>query len=88
MQNFNLPGYCFINGIGIEINREKGFELYNEAADKKVLLYENEEKIDNNLDKVNYWYHKAAENDNKFALYKLGKFYELGKGVWENLESI
>ncbi len=47
-------------------------------------LYEND-KIVNVLEEVNYWYHKAADNDNKVALYKLGEFYELGKGVGENL---
>ena len=29
-------------------------------------------------------YHKAVESDNKFALYKLGEFYELGKGIYQN----
>ncbi len=28
-------GYCYINGIGTEINKDKGFELFNEAAGKK-----------------------------------------------------
>src|SRR5207248_9372860 len=75
-------GYCYVNGIGIEIDKEKGFELYNEAAGSN--FQDNFEEIVNGLDKVNYWYHKAAEADNKFALYKLGEFYELGKYVWMN----
>ncbi len=37
-------------------------------------MYENDEEIVN-------WYQKAAESDNKVALYKLGEFYELGKGI-------
>ncbi|CAI2162390.1 12162_t:CDS:2 [Funneliformis geosporum] len=37
------------------------------------------------LDKVNCWYHEAANDDNKVALYHLGEFYELGKGVDKNL---
>ncbi|CAI2174991.1 20094_t:CDS:2 [Funneliformis geosporum] len=47
-------------------------------------LYENGQIIDD-IDEVNYWYHKAANNNNKEALYKLGEFYEIGKGVDKNL---
>ncbi|GBC05285.1 hypothetical protein RclHR1_06150011 [Rhizophagus clarus] len=78
-------GYCYVNGIGTKINKEKGFELYNEAAGKGSNTFDiNNNKSINNLDEINYWYHEAAENDNKFALYKLGECYELGKGVCEN----
>src|SRR5205085_11782977 len=75
-------GYCYVNGIGIKVDKEKGFELYNQASGKNDddnapiifgLLYKNEEEIVNDLDKVNYWYCKSAENDNKIALYKLGE---------------
>ena len=48
-----------------------------------IEIDEFDEKILNNLDDVKYWYHKAAENDNKVALYNLGKSYEL-QGVCEN----
>ncbi|CAI2173636.1 5372_t:CDS:1 [Funneliformis geosporum] len=77
--NFYL-GYCYLNGIGTEINKEIGYKLYNEATGKGDISVQN-----NELDKVNYWYHQAAENDNKFAFYKLGEIYELGKGVSKNL---
>ena len=77
-------GYCYVNGIGTKINKVKGFELYNNAANGIQNFSEDEEELVNDLDKVSYWYHKAAENDNKFALYKLGEFYELGKGVCKN----
>jgi len=50
-----------MNGIGTEINIEKGFELYNKAAgendsDLKInigLIYKKEKEIVNDLDKVN-----------------------------------
>ena len=79
-----------VNIYIFEININEVFELFNEAAGKDSNFQnnfgENDEEIENDLDKVNYWYHKSAENDNKFALYKLGLFYELGKGVWKNKE--
>ncbi|UZO21796.1 uncharacterized protein OCT59_014181 [Rhizophagus irregularis] len=82
-------GYFYINGFGTKIRKKKGFKLYNKAAGRDLKFniltqYENDEKIINDLDKVNYWYHKAAEDDNEVALYKLGEFYELGKGVCKN----
>ncbi|CAI2161739.1 17054_t:CDS:2 [Funneliformis geosporum] len=78
-----LLGYCHINGIGTKINKEKGFKLYDEAAARKDGDAENVGISD--LDKVNCWYHEAANDDNKVALYHLGEFYELGKGVDKNL---
>ncbi len=52
---------------------------------KVFKLYENDDKIINVLEKINYWYNEAADNDNKVALYKLGEFYKVGKGVCKNL---
>src|SRR6266542_6727061 len=66
-------GYCHANGIGTEVNKDKGLELYNEAAGKE-----------DNLAKINYWFQKAAEDDNKVALYKLGEFYELKGSILED----
>ena len=47
--------------------------MYNEAAGKKIggaqnlleLLYD---KITDDLDKIDYWYRKTAEDDNKVAV--------------------
>ncbi|CAB4466834.1 unnamed protein product [Rhizophagus irregularis] len=60
------------------------FNMAVKYCDKK--LYIKAFKLCKKLaDKVNYWYHKAAaEDDNEVALYKLGEFYELGKGVCKN----
>ncbi len=77
-------GYCYVNGIGIEVNKDKGFELYNEAAGKKdELQYEIDERV-NDLNKIKYWFQKAAKGDNKVALYKLGEFYELKDSILED----
>ncbi|CAB4418545.1 unnamed protein product [Rhizophagus irregularis] len=54
------------------------------AVISKLILLKVMRCLVNDLDKVNYWYHKAAENDDKFALYKLGEFNELGKGIGKN----
>ncbi|RIA81859.1 hypothetical protein C1645_836267 [Glomus cerebriforme] len=43
---------------------------------------------DEPIDKVNYWYHKASENNNMIALYELGKIYELGKGIGKNFVKV
>ncbi|GES98931.1 kinase-like domain-containing protein [Rhizophagus clarus] len=70
-------GYCYVNGIGTKIDKEKGLELYNKAAGKSYI----EEEDDDDLVQVVHWYQRAAENDNKLALYKLGELYEFGIGV-------
>src|SRR4051812_41261637 len=67
-------GYCHVNGIGTEVNKEKGFELYDEASGKKKINTQiNVNDLDNDSEKVNYWYKKVAGNDNEVALYNLGK---------------
>ncbi|GBB97474.1 hypothetical protein RclHR1_00030031 [Rhizophagus clarus] len=84
--NFQL-GYCYVNGYGTKIRRKKGFELYNKTGKSKnfnVLLYKNVNQIHNDLDKINYLYHKLADDDNGAILYELGEFYESGKGVQKN----
>ncbi|CAB4397235.1 unnamed protein product [Rhizophagus irregularis] len=59
--------------------------LFNKAVKYCDMKYVKSFKLCKKLaDKVNYWYHKAAEDDNEVALYKLGEFYELGKGVCKN----
>ncbi|GBB99756.1 hypothetical protein RclHR1_03620005 [Rhizophagus clarus] len=78
-----ILGYYYINGIGTEVNKKKGFKLFNEAAGRNVPNNLDYDSV-SDVDKVNYWYHKVAEEDNKLALYYLGEFYSLGKGVRQN----
>ncbi|GES94007.1 Sel1-like repeat protein [Rhizophagus clarus] len=71
----------------LEIDKQKGFELFNEAVDKgniNVLnyqksIYENEELIVKDLNEINYWYQRSAENDNKIALYKQVNIEHVGE---------
>src|SRR5438046_2263473 len=39
-----------------------------------------------NLEKAFYWFQKAAENGNKFAMYNLNICYKNGEGTEKNLE--
>ncbi|UZO05665.1 uncharacterized protein OCT59_026009 [Rhizophagus irregularis] len=65
----NHLGYCYENGIGIDIDYQKAFKLYQKAADlgnslaqyNLATMYEYEEGIIKNIDKAIYWYKKSAE---------------------------
>ncbi|UZO02429.1 uncharacterized protein OCT59_020910 [Rhizophagus irregularis] len=46
---------------------------YVNAAGRNVLPNNLEESVVSDMDKANYWYHKAAEKENKIALYKLAE---------------
>ncbi|CAB4479580.1 unnamed protein product [Rhizophagus irregularis] len=69
-------GYCYLNGIGTDIDNEKAFELYQKAADlgnslaqcNLANMYEYEEEITKNLDKAIYWYKKSAEQGVKLKI--------------------
>ena len=59
----NKLGYCYSNGIGSDINKQKAFELYQEASNfgntfaqyNFALMYENGDGIKKDIDKAIYW---------------------------------
>ncbi|CAB4430208.1 unnamed protein product [Rhizophagus irregularis] len=78
----NLLGYCYDNGIGTDIDTQKAFELYQEAANlgNKVAqhnlanMYEYGEGVEKNTNKAIYWYKKSAEQGYQNALNVLNNF--------------
>jgi TPR repeat protein len=77
-----ILGYCYENGIGININKQKAFELYQQvfelnqkAANLKdniaqynlAIMYENGDGIKKDLNQAIYWYEKSAKQGNMDA---------------------
>jgi len=85
-------GYMYGNGLGVEKDASKAFELYMRAAKLGVvnamlnvaLDYANGRGVEEDLDKANQWYLKAAEAGNERAMFNLGCNYEYGHGVAKN----
>ncbi|UZO03820.1 uncharacterized protein OCT59_024221 [Rhizophagus irregularis] len=73
--------YC--NGIGTKIDKQKAFELYQNAANlghndvhaqyNLALMYEKGDGITKYIDKAIYWYKKSAKQGNQDAQNKLKK---------------
>ncbi|GES75624.1 kinase-like domain-containing protein [Rhizophagus clarus] len=82
-------GYCYQNGIGVEKNGIKSFELYKEAAEKGQIdsinalgyCYENGLGTEENKIKSFELYKEAAEKGNIISMYNLGNCYRLGIGT-------
>ncbi|PKC09447.1 HCP-like protein [Rhizophagus irregularis] len=75
---YNLISY-YLNGWKIEEKLAKQeIEQKNDKMQYKLgYFYE----IQNDLKKSFYWYQKSAENNNKFAQYNLGLYYQNGWGI-------
>ncbi len=76
-----MLGYCYSNGIGTNIDKQKAFELYEKAANlgnetaqyNLGVLYENGDGIEKNIDKAIYWYVKSAKQGDQDAQNRLEK---------------
>ncbi|UZO03807.1 uncharacterized protein OCT59_024209 [Rhizophagus irregularis] len=74
-----MLGYCYNNGIGTKINKQKAFELYQNAAIlgddtaqfNLALMYEEGDGITKDIGKAIYWYEKSAKQGDQDAQIKL-----------------
>ncbi|GES93498.1 kinase-like domain-containing protein [Rhizophagus clarus] len=74
---YNLISY-YLNGWKVD---EKSIEQEDDKMQYKLgYFYE----IQKNLEKSFYWYQKSATNENKFAQYNLGLYYQNGLGTEKN----
>ena len=75
----NSLGYCYNYGIGISIDKQKAFELYQTASNlgnhvaqyNLAFMYKEGQGTEKNIDQAIYWYRKSAEQGNQSAQNKL-----------------
>lgn len=78
-------------GLGIEVNKEVAFYLYQQAAKSGLraahhnlaVSYANGQGTKKNIQKAIYWWKVAAENGHIDAQYNLGMIYTSGHGKIE-----
>ncbi|RHZ83428.1 hypothetical protein Glove_94g25 [Diversispora epigaea] len=88
----SLLGFFLLNGIGCDINQNKAFRLFMDAAKKNYLIgqemisdcYLNGWGTTKNEELAFQWYKKCADNDSTYGYLALGFCYEDGKGIKKN----
>jgi TPR repeat protein len=85
---------AYFNGDGCEVNYEKAFKWYNEAAKQGDffaqfnlgVFYNNGYFVKKDCKQAFYWYSKSALGSLPQAQYALGKMYDLGQCVDKNIK--
>jgi TPR repeat protein len=70
-----MLGYCYDEGIGTKIDKQKAFELYQNTANlghiaaqnNLAVMYEKGDGITKDINKAIYWYEKSAKQGNELA---------------------
>lgn len=78
---------CYYNGVGVEKSIERAFEWYNKAAGQGLseAQYNLARCFGSHAKKLMFvWMKRAADQAHPKALYKVGEFYEYGRGVESN----
>ncbi len=84
-ENFILSirtlGEIYLNGLGVEVDTEKGMEYLLKAAEvhddtqlRLSSLYHAGVSVEKDLDKARYWFEKYLEHDSAQAHYLMGHF--------------
>ncbi|OMH85760.1 hypothetical protein AX774_g673 [Zancudomyces culisetae] len=85
-------GLCYHDGIGVDVNEKKAFELYYKSAKQGnargqgILGYCFGEGfgVNQNKEEAVKWYYLAAKQGESVAMYNLGYCYEDGIGIDKN----
>ena len=90
---YNLQGILYLNGIYVDKDKNKAFNLFQEGAKlgsrsaqyNLASCYQDGNGISKNLEKAYFWYNKAHEQDNPLATIRLASLYANGEYVGRDL---